>query len=216
MENLKYTEDVSTEREKILGFVEEFYLREGFYKTSMDTLAAELRISKKTIYKYFPSKEILVSEVINNLMQRIQKLITEIVNGDSDAISKAKLLHEVLGKNLARFSDKWLNDLRVHTPLLWVKVDEFRTRRLFQILSIIFDQGKEEGLITDKPNEILITLFTASLRAIVNPDFLYFNKFSYNEAVDITFDILFNGCLTKEGAKTYRRKLKEIKDEKNN
>jgi hypothetical protein len=52
-------------------------------------------------------------------------------------------------------------------------------------------------------------LFVASIRAIVNPDFLFYNKFSYQEAVDHTFDILFNGFLTREGEKNYKRKLKE-------
>jgi AcrR family transcriptional regulator len=210
------TSEENSERLKILKYAQDYYLREGFYKTSMDTLAAELRVSKKTIYKYFPSKETLVEEVINELMHRIQLLITEIVTGKYDAVHKIKLLHETLGHNLIKFSDKWLNDLRVHAPHLWKNVDEFRTRKLNQILSGIFDQGKKEGLFEDKPNEILVTLFTASLRAIVSPDFLYFNKFSYSEAVSLTFDILFNGLLTNEGAKTYKRKLKEKKNEKAN
>jgi AcrR family transcriptional regulator len=194
---------------KIIRFAQDYYLREGFYKTSMDILSSELKMSKKTIYKHFPSKEILVEEVVASLMSQVQARISEVITTRADAVTKLKMLHDLIGTTIIRFSDKWINDMRVHSPELWQKVDEFRTRKMFIVFSDIFDQGKKEGLFLDKPKEILITIFTASLRAIVNPEFLYFNKFSYSEAVDITFDILFNGFLTKEGTKIYKRQSKE-------
>jgi AcrR family transcriptional regulator len=200
----------STEREKIIRFAQDYYMREGFYKTSMDTLAAELKMSKKTIYKYFPSKDILVEEVVGDLMMQVQNTLNQLTAEKADAVTKLKILHEIIGKTITRFSEKWLNDMRIHAPALWRKVDEFRTRRMFIALSGIFEQGKKEGLFLDKPNEILVTIFIASMRAIVNPEFLYHNKFSYSDAVVITFDILFNGFLTKEGTKIFKRKLKEI------
>jgi len=209
MENLNTDNAVLHDRNKIINFARDYYLKEGFYKTSMDTLASGMRISKKTIYRLFPSKELLVEEVVNIVMTEVQGSINKILVQKTDAISKIRMLHKILGLTLIRFSDKWLNDLKIHMPLLWEKIDEFRTGKMFAILSSIIEQGKKEGLIADKPNEILVTLFVASVRAIVNPDFLFYNKFSYQDAVDHTFDILFNGFLTREGEKTYKRKLKE-------
>lgn len=203
----------ASEKNKILEFARELYLREGFYKTSMDTLTSELRISKKTIYKFFPSKEILVEEVVDSLLSDIQAVVGEVIGQKDDAVTKIWNLHKIITTNILRFNDKWLNDLKTYAPHLWLKIDEFRTRKLYSIFSAIFQQGKEEGLFADKQNEILVTLITASLRAIVNPDFQYHHKYSYQEAVASTFDILFNGFLTKEGTKTYKRKLKENKNE---
>ncbi|MBK7254925.1 MAG: helix-turn-helix transcriptional regulator, partial [Ignavibacteria bacterium] len=48
------------EKEKILNYSRNKFHREGFYKTSMDEISSELHISKKTIYKYFSSKEKLL------------------------------------------------------------------------------------------------------------------------------------------------------------
>jgi AcrR family transcriptional regulator len=204
------TKDVNIEeKERILSFAGEYYLREGFYKTPMDTIASELRMSKKTIYKYFPSKEVLVEKVIENMMARVQADVNRIISEETDAVSKLKMLHEVLGGVIVRFSDKWMNDMRIHAPGLWKKVDEFRTKKMFSIFSIIFEQGKKEGYFHDKPVEILLTVVTSSLRAVINPEFLYFNKFSYSDAVNYTFDILFNGFLTGSGKKIYERKLEE-------
>jgi AcrR family transcriptional regulator len=201
---------INTERGKIIRLAQDYYMREGFYKTSMDTLSSELKMSKKTIYKYFPSKEILVEEVVNTLMNEVQGTLKQTLSVKSNAVLKLESLHEMIGRIVVRFSDKWLNDMRIHAPDLWRKVDEFRTRKIFGILSDIIDQGKKEGLFQDIPNEIIVTIFTASLRAIINPDFLYHNRFSYSEAVDITFNTLFNGFLTAQGKSIYKKKNKRV------
>lgn len=40
------------------------FLAQGFAGTSMDTVAAEARVSKRTLYQYFPSKEALFVSVV--------------------------------------------------------------------------------------------------------------------------------------------------------
>ena len=44
-------------RERILKIAGEQFLSQGFYKVSIDSLVAELRTSKSSIYKFFSSKE---------------------------------------------------------------------------------------------------------------------------------------------------------------
>ena len=45
------------EKNKIIERTEDKFFRDGFYKTTMDEIATDLSMSKKTIYKFFPSKE---------------------------------------------------------------------------------------------------------------------------------------------------------------
>jgi AcrR family transcriptional regulator len=186
---------------KFFSRIEDKYLSEGFYKTSMDVLAAELQISKKTIYNHFPSKEKLVEAIVDNITRKVSSAVEEIISSDLNSIEKLVNLLQLLNKYLLKFSEQWLNDLRIHMPRLWNYIDEFRTKRMYSVLSVIIHQGKEEGYINDKPAEIIITLFISSMRGVVNPDFLYYNKFSYNEAVKLTMEILLNGILTAKGKK---------------
>ncbi len=48
------------EKKNLLKNITESFLAKGFYKTTMDEIASDLRVSKKTIYKYFPTKENLI------------------------------------------------------------------------------------------------------------------------------------------------------------
>jgi AcrR family transcriptional regulator len=192
---------------KFFSRIEDKYLSEGFYKTSMDALAAELQISKKTIYNHFPSKEKLVEAIVDDITGKVSSAVEEIIISDLNSIEKLVKLLQLLNKFLLKFSEKWLNDLRIHMPKLWEYVDEFRTKRMYSALSVIIQQGKDEGHIIDKPSEIIITLFVSSMRSVVNPDFLYYNKFSYNEAVKLTVEILLNGILTAKGKKLISKTL---------
>ncbi|MGE5432851.1 MAG: TetR/AcrR family transcriptional regulator [Syntrophomonadaceae bacterium] len=198
------------DKEKILVFSRDKFFREGFYKTSMDELARELKMSKKTIYKYYPSKENLIEEVVDNLTKEYSQKISQVLERNIDAVSKIQELLGILSSLFLKISDQWLKDMQYHTPHLWEKIDTFRTRMMYNNIGKIFLQGEKEGLFEERPVELLLVIFISSLRAIVNPDFLLNNKFSHTEAVEQAFHILLNGILTDKGAKTFNNSKSRI------
>jgi len=200
----------SPEKKKILEFALHKFMSEGFYKTTMDDIAKEIRISKKTIYKNFASKEELIYSIVDSFTSSISNKIEEIIKTDEDSISKAFRLFNTMGSTALRMSDKWIRDIQIHMPELWKKIDEFRTKRAYAVLGTIIKQGQSEGMIVNKPAEIMIHLFVNSIRSIVNPEFLYYQKFNYKEAFDYAFEILFNGILTTKGKKQFDKIFKKV------
>jgi len=73
-------------KDKIIELGEEKFFREGFYKTRMDDVAAELQMSKKTLYKFFPTKEDLVLTIMKHFMNRMRSIIVPTLNSDKNAI----------------------------------------------------------------------------------------------------------------------------------
>ena len=202
--------DNNAELIKILNYASEKFMHEGFYKSSMDSLAAELQISKKTIYKYFSSKDELVEAIAFAFMKETGDKIISVTQIEDDSLSKAIRLFQILGVATTKLGDKWVKDIRIHMPDLWKKIDEFRTKKAYAVLSNIIQQGQAEGMIIDKPVELIIHLFVTSLRSIVNPDFLYYQKMNYKEAIQHTFEILFNGILTPAGKKIFKKSFKKV------
>ena len=49
-------------KDKIIAKASEMFLKLGFKSITMDDIAGEMCISKKTIYKYFCNKEVLIQE----------------------------------------------------------------------------------------------------------------------------------------------------------
>ena len=192
------------DKNKIIAYAEEKFSTLGFFKTTMDELAKEMRISKKTIYKHFSSKNILVKAVLDTVRFSISSLITKIVEGDDNAVVKLYKISELLSRRISKISAAWLNDLRIHAPELWNEIEQFRKMMIQKNLTLIVEQGKREGLIVDKPTVIILTIILSSVQAVVNPEFVINNNLSMREAAKVTLDVVFSGILTKKGRKIFK------------
>ncbi len=195
---------------KIMKYALDKFFKEGFYKVTMDQLASELRMSKKTIYKYFPSKEILVQDTVEFMKGYISASIIKIIDSNDNAVVKVVGLAKVITDLWMNVKEKMLVELERHYPKIWQGIDEFRIMMMNRNLSKLFEQGKKEGLIKDYPSEIVRTVFMGAVRAVVNPDFFVNNQLSLNNAVEMTFEIMLNGLLTEKGKEIFFESKSEI------
>jgi AcrR family transcriptional regulator len=193
------------DKNKIINYSRQKFFKGGFYRVSMDEMASELRMSKKTIYKYFPSKEKLVEEVSLQMREKIRKNILDLIKTDKNAVEKITGLLKIVGEQFARVDEQMMADLQKHLPRIWNEIDEFRTNQINQFFTKIIGQGKKEGLITDLPIEIVMTIYISSVKAVVNPSFIINNKFSLKEAMEYTVKIILNGILTDKGRKIFNK-----------
>lgn len=187
------------EKEKILNYSRNKFHREGFYKTSMDEISSELHISKKTIYKYFSSKEKLLEEICSGTSCDIGNRLDSIVDGKDNVVIKfVRILnfHSNFSRNI---SDKWLRDLSIHAPDIKKNIDEKKNERINKVVEKLLEQGKKEKLIEDYRSKLIILAFNSSLTSALNSDFLINNNFSMHDAFRITYEMLLNGILTEKG-----------------
>jgi AcrR family transcriptional regulator len=190
--------------EKIIAAISERFLRDGFYKITMSEIASELRISKKTIYKHFPSKEVLVHSAIDFYLMKIKSEVEKIMNSKTNSVLKFSMLLNEIGKNHIGLSDKLLKELQLFLPGAWQKIDDFRSKMINKNITRLIDQGKKEKLILSYSSPIIFTIFFSSIRATVNPQFVINNNFSLIQSMEQTFEILMNGILTEKGKKIYK------------
>ena len=193
------------EQEKILDYVEERVFKDGISKTTMSDLASEMKISKKTIYKFFPSKDELVTAIAKRFMGRIRKNIEATLNKKTNAVEKITELVLIITKVVSKVGDNWMKEMQKNYPHLWYEIDNFRTKMIVENLAKVFEQGKAEGLLEDHPTPIIMTIYMASVRAVIQPDFVIHNNFSLKEAVQHTFRIMMNGILTSKGKTIFNK-----------
>jgi len=201
------------EKEKIINFSKDTFLKNGFYKISMDEIAKGLGISKKTIYKFFPSKDFLVESAVGLFQRRIKNKLNKIVDDQDNPILKIKALSNFVAHLSLEINQKMLFDLQTHRPDLWEKIDKFRKTVIEEVWTKIINKGKEEKYIVNKPNDIIITAILAPIREVISPDFLLTHNYSMKDAFEYTFDILVSGILTEKGKKLYYKSISENKDE---
>ncbi len=204
LHNLPITEG-NPEKDKIIKFAQQKFFSEGFYKTTMDEISRELQMSKKTIYKYFPSKEKLVEEITDEMLTVAACQIETIIDSDDSTIIKfVKALNKYM-TYVSRFSERWYRDIQIHTPHILKKIEALREEKIIRCLKKLIEQGKREKMIGHFPSEIIISAFISTVRTVMNPDFILANRFSMQQAFKYTFELLLNGILTPQGKELFEK-----------
>ncbi len=194
----------NSRKEEIVEFAKKIFLKEGFYKTSLDQIALQFHISKKTIYKYFPSKQKLVEEVILSFIRSHSEEIDQIVDQRRDAVTKLCQFLNYLANMLQQVGEKWFEDIQSNFPELLQEIDELRTKQLTKSLSKIIQQGKQENFFVELPDVILITILVSSIKGIVNPVFMKQSNIPIGRSLEITTKFIVNSIMNERAKKIFK------------
>lgn len=196
-------------REKIIDAARQKFFSDGFVKTSIDEIARDFHISKKSIYKYFKSKDDLLTTVVKDFAGKVTEEIIRIMENDKNSVEKLIDVLMLIQNSMRSISLKYFEDIRKHKPKLLNYIENFRKENLEKIVNLTIQKGKEEGFFEDVDPEIVFRIFYGAVNNVLIPDFLISHPVSKDDAVKKTFDILLNGILTSEGKKVYKRFRKE-------
>ncbi|MBI5404404.1 MAG: TetR/AcrR family transcriptional regulator [Ignavibacteriae bacterium] len=199
------------EKELIIKYAGKRFYDEGFHKISMDEIASGLRMSKKTIYKHFPTKDNLIESLIDYECE--YHLIKEVaILGQKIGVIKMilQMIEFNLG-DLSKYSEKWIQDLQNLKPELWDKYLQFKHNKHDTYFKKLMAQGRKEKLIKDIPLELILSGIESIVKNVLHSDFLVRNNLSINQALNYSIDILVSGILTEKGNKIYRKEKKLLK-----
>lgn len=198
-------------RSEILNWVSSGFLKYGYKNFSIDDMAADLHISKKTIYKLFRSKEELIRASIIDQLGNPFRNVTHIIKKESDVVEKFIELSFLVEQYYSAFNERSIERLRYYFKDLADYVDQFRIHHIIPLINRLLKDGKNKELILDIPDEIIIKVFTSALGAIATSNSDNSCNYSYHQTFRHAFNILFNGILTQKGKQILNHNLEEIK-----
>ncbi|MCF8322048.1 MAG: TetR/AcrR family transcriptional regulator [Flavobacterium sp.] len=129
-------------KEKIIAKATDMFLKLGFKSVTMDDIAGEMCISKKTIYKYFCNKELLIAEGTEIVHEQIHQGITQIVEKDFNAIEENFEIRKMFRDMFKSTDTSPVYQLKKHYPSIYESVI---TREIDQCISI-FKQNTLKGI----------------------------------------------------------------------
>lgn len=194
---------MDTKKELLIEKISHIFFTKGFQKISMDELALTLKISKKTFYKYFPSKDQIIRDCAFSFLGKNAAALQKIVDTNQNPILKFQNLLTHIGNNIATINRAWMEDVRTSMPSLWIEIDEFRKGILESSMEKLYRQGLDEGLFKEYPENFIIRLFSVSIRGVMQPDFILSVSFEPKTALINTINLLLTGILTEKGQEVY-------------
>jgi AcrR family transcriptional regulator len=109
-------------KDKIIKKATEMFLKLGFKSVTMDDIACEMCISKKTIYKYFHNKEVLIEEGTEIVHQNIHRMMDEILSKDYNAIKENFEIRNSFKEMFQSFDHSPAYQLKKHYPEIYQKM----------------------------------------------------------------------------------------------
>jgi AcrR family transcriptional regulator len=190
------------ERERILQLTKEEFFQRGFHRVTVDELAAKLGMSKKTIYKYFPTKEDLVRNVVYFIRDQIGREAEAVLLADKPFAPKTVAMLTIVGRIWGTMGRQFPEDMKRYAPDLWAEIQQFRRDRILTKLAGLFRDAKRQGVFREEVNEeIFLLVFQEAIEGIMNPYVLSEQSFSANDAFRQILHILFEGVLTDASRK---------------
>lgn len=156
-------------KEKIIAKAGEMFLKLGFKSITMDDIAGEMCISKKTIYKYFCNKEILIEESVQLLHKEVHELIDDAISKNYNAIEENFEIKRMFTELFKSSDTSPIFQLKKHYPEIYKNALKFQIDEC----EFCFRQNIEKG-ITQK-------LYRTDLNTEAYVKFYYYLIFNINE-----------------------------------
>ena len=109
-------------KDKIIATATQLFLKLGFKSITMDDIAGEMCISKKTIYKFFANKEVLIAESTEAMHKTLHECIESIIAKEYNPIAENFEIRKMLKSIFQSAETSPLYQLKKHYPEIYDKV----------------------------------------------------------------------------------------------
>lgn len=183
-------------KEKILEATIKVFNRKGL-KFTMDDIASELSMSKKTIYTVFRDKESMFFAMVDYCFDKIKESESEILSDDSlSTVEKIRGVLAVLPSGYKGVDFRQLYTLKDKYPNTYSRVEE-RLETGWEKTIALINQGIEEGSIRPVNVNLLKSMLEATIEQFFQRDILIRNQISYAEALEEVVNILVDGIVKR-------------------
>jgi len=150
------------ELQNILERVGALYSKYGIKSVTMDDVARELGMSKKTLYQYVENKNDLVEKVLDYLLFERECEFLEIFDKNYNAIEELITVGIQVIKSIKYQNPATEYDLQKYYPVLFNKLQNIRKERMYNATLKNIQKGKQEGLFRKELNEEIIAKIQTS------------------------------------------------------
>ncbi len=194
-------------RHRILEAAEAQFLQRGFRALTMDELAAELGMSKKTLYQHFPGKRELLDAVIDARLARIEHDLTAITgSGSGDVAARLQSALAYVSSRLGEIQTVFLQDVRRDAPEVFAKVDRFRRQAIPRQFGRLLEEGRRQGLLRgDLPDDLILEILLAPIQTLITPEVMLRRNWSPRQMFETILTVTLEGLLTPAGRRRVRR-----------
>jgi len=190
-------------RQRIVDAARVHFFSHGFRSVTMDDLAEELGVSKKTLYAHFPGKIDLLEAVLADKFAGVEATLKEVTRAHPDDFPAA--LQDLLAgthRELDEIKPPFVRDMRQKAPEVFKVVERRRAELIHRYFGKFFAEGQRAGMVRrDVPVKLIIEILLAMVQSIMNPPKMEELGMMPKEGFTGILKIVLEGALTAKGRK---------------
>lgn len=196
--------------ERIILKALELFTKSGIRLVTMDQIAEEVGMSKRTIYELFKDKDTLVLECLENMHRQQMEEIQEIVAGSENVIEALYRLGERGEKKKAMVNHLFFEDIRKLYPQIWDMMKKRARTGTDSFSYKILTQGIKEGIFSQDMNVEIVDIFFNYMMEILHKKDMFPENISDKELLRNIVVPYYLGISTDKGKQIIEKYIKLI------
>ncbi|HNW99387.1 MAG TPA: TetR/AcrR family transcriptional regulator [Bacteroidales bacterium] len=194
--------------EEVILKISQLYMKYGIRSVTMDDVAKELGISKKTLYQYFKDKDDLVQKVVSHYMNMLMEGLNKLEDNTNNAIENLLQMSRYLTQMLKQANTSVTFDLQKYYPEIWSKTIMNRMELVYELTKSNMLQGIKEGLYRSNLDvDIIAHLYLFRIEMTKLFEKMQEKNFSFENIFKELFIYHIRGIANKKGIEYLEKKL---------
>ena len=199
------------ELQNILEKIIPLYSKYGIKSITMDDVAKELGISKKTLYQYVTDKNDLVHKAVMFDVERHFFSINCIKEKKLNAIEEIFEINRYLSSILRNYNPSWDYDLKKYYAETYSTLFQKRREQMLSSVMDNINRGIKEGFYrTDVNAKLIAKLHVLRIETMINTDIFTPEEFTSVEVFHELFYYHIRGIANAKGIKYIEEKIKKV------
>jgi AcrR family transcriptional regulator len=200
-------------QEKILKTSLALFFKYGIKHVTMDDIAKELGMSKKTIYQFYKEKDDLVNQLCSIELKAQEFQFDEMNRTAKDPIHEIMMISEKMRMMMQNINPMFFLDLQKFYPSAFKRFQEFKENCAYRNVLTNIKKGIEVGAYrSDLDPEFVARLRMAQIDMLMFGNYFSYEKVSFAKTHELVLDIFVFGICTVKGHKLFNN-YKKIKEE---
>jgi AcrR family transcriptional regulator len=184
------------QRDRILETAHEKFRKFGIRRVTMDEIARDLRVSKKTLYRHFPDKASLVRASVARIQDTVLPAVAAAIDRDAPAGERIAGTWRALASLPRHMSAELIADVQADYPELWREIDARRHEVLGRLEALIAEGVRAGDIRPEIHPKVAKRIIFAIIDGVMIPDVLALGEFTPAEAINTIIAVVAKGMLT--------------------
>lgn len=198
-------------RNRILEIATEQFARFGVRTITMEDIARQAGISKKTIYQEFADKRDLVKEVFFTILEEDRKKLAFILETEDGVIEHLVKTSKMMRERLSSINPLVILEVQKYFPDAWKMFETFKANTIQTDLVNVLERGKVLGYFRSEiDSQILAKVRMNQVTSVFEPANFTNPEFNFVEEQMVLLDHFLHGIFTEKGRQAYHSQQEKL------